>query len=48
MDPQWIQAARKAESAQGPAAAVPLAEAKNRLSALVDRVEQGEDVSQGW
>lgn len=28
-----------------PTAAVPLAEAKNRLSALVDLVEQGEDIT---
>lgn len=43
--PRRIQAALKAESPHGPAAAVPLAEAKNRLSALVDLVEQGEDVT---
>jgi len=43
--PQRIQAATKAESPHGPVAAVPLAEAKNRLSALVDLVEQGEDVT---
>ena len=43
--PQPIQPARQEESPHGPAAAVPLAEAKNRLSALVDLVEQGEDVT---
>lgn len=43
--PQRIKAATKAESPHGPVAAVPLAEAKNRLSALVDLVEQGEDVT---
>jgi len=43
--PRRIQVALQAESPHGPAAAVPLAEAKNRLSALVDLVEQGEDVT---
>jgi prevent-host-death family protein len=43
--PQRIQAAHKPESPHGPAAAVPLAEAKNRLSALVDLVAQGEEVT---
>lgn len=43
--PQRIQAALKAEAQRRSAAAVPLAEAKNRLSALVDLVEQGENVT---
>ncbi len=43
--PQRIQTALQQESPHRPAAAVPLAEAKNRLSALVDLVEQGEDVT---
>jgi len=43
--PRRIQPALQAELPHGPAAAVPLAEARNRLSALVDLVEQGEDVT---
>lgn len=43
--PQRIQTALQQESPHRPAAAVPLADAKNRLSALVDLVEQGVDVT---
>ncbi|MEB3207308.1 MAG: type II toxin-antitoxin system prevent-host-death family antitoxin [Synechococcus sp.] len=43
--PQRIQSTLQKESPHRPAAAVPLADAKNRLSALVDLVEQGEHVT---
>ena len=43
--PQRIRSALQQESPHRPVAAVPLAEAKNRLSALVDLVEQGVDVT---